>query len=47
VWCSNTCDHPKEELAKSGYGSGMKAFFKKILLYFGNPIGTCCRDMAI
>jgi hypothetical protein len=25
-WCSKTCDHPKEDLAKSGYGSGMKVF---------------------
>lgn len=29
MWCSKTCGHPKEDLAKSGYGPGMKVFFLK------------------
>jgi hypothetical protein len=49
VWCSQTGDHPHEDLAKFGYGPGMKVKKKKqrILLYFGNPTVTCSRDMAI
>jgi hypothetical protein len=48
LWCSQTGDHPHEGLAKIGYGPGMKVDFKKrILLYFGNPTGTCSIDMAI
>jgi hypothetical protein len=45
VWCSQTGNHPHEDLAKFGYGPGMKVKkIKRILLYFGNPIGTCSRD---
>jgi hypothetical protein len=48
VWCSQTGYHPQEDLAKFGYGPGMKVKkIKRILLYFGNPTGTCTRDMAI
>jgi len=47
VWCSQTGDHPHEDLAKFGYGPAMKVKKRKrILLYFGNPTGTCSRDMA-
>jgi hypothetical protein len=28
VWCSKTCDHPEEDLAKSGYGPDMNFFLK-------------------
>jgi hypothetical protein len=48
MWCSQTGDHPHEDLAKFGYGPGMKVKKIKIIpLYFGNPTGTCSRDMAI
>jgi hypothetical protein len=33
VWCSQTGDHPHEDLAKFGYGPGMKVKkIKSILL---------------
>ncbi len=48
VWCSQIGDHPHKDLAKFGYGPGMKVKrFKRILLYFGNPTGTCSTDRAI
>jgi len=48
VWWSQAGDHPHEDLAKFGYGPAMKVKKRKrILLYFGNPTGTCSRDMAI
>jgi hypothetical protein len=39
VWCSQIGDHPHKDLAKFGYGPGMKVKkFKRILLYFGDLI---------
>jgi hypothetical protein len=33
VWCSQTGDHPHEDLAKFGYGPGMKVKKKKESFY--------------
>jgi hypothetical protein len=34
VWCSKTCNHPKEDLAESGYGPSMKVFLKNLFIFW-------------
>jgi hypothetical protein len=45
VSCNQTGHHPQEDLAKYGYGPGIKV--KKQTFIFCTPTGTCCRDMTI
>jgi hypothetical protein len=40
-------DHPKEDLAKSGYRPCLKAKTIMNLFMFWLPAGTYCRNMAI
>ncbi len=44
LWCSQSVDHPQEDLAKFDYRPHMKVFFDILVRYSPEPVG---RNMAI